>query len=240
MDTVADLVAAGRERDGVAIDAPNRATPYSYGEFCTNTWKAGNLLGHYTHPGGRVAVMVGPKTGGVDRTGAVDAGDPVLATLGGTLVGATVDLSPDSPVDADALVRPAGAAWREAYPAAPGCSVLAYGGGSDTAAVEGFEAALWSENPVAPPERVDRGTPAVHTTAGTHSHGDLVDAAADVVDRHGLDGSSEVLLAGDLRERAVLVAGVLAPLSVGGTVLLDDPPDAVALVADGEREGRKD
>jgi hypothetical protein len=79
MDTVADLVAAGRERDGVAIDAPNRATPYSYGEFCTNTWKAGNLLGHYTHPGG-------------------------------TLVGATVDLSPDPPVDADTLVRLTGAA----------------------------------------------------------------------------------------------------------------------------------
>jgi len=235
METLADLVAAGRERDGVAIDAPGRSAPYTYRTLCTNAWKAGNLLGHYTHPGGAVAVVVGPKggseldggesdgdepDGGEHSEGVVDAADPVLAALGGTLVGATVTLTPDPPVTADALVRPAGPRWREQYPAEPGCSTLAYGGPPDSAGPEQFEAALWSENPLAPPEPVEPATPAVRAGGETRTHGDLLDAAATVVSEHDLDASSRVALAGDLREPAVLVAGVLAPLSVGATILL--------------------
>jgi hypothetical protein len=244
MATIASLVETGRERDGVAIDAPDRSAPYSYGELCTNTWKAGNLLGHYTHRGGRVAVVVGPKDADgpdpVDREGHVDSADPVLAALGGTLVGTTVTLTPESPVDADVLVRPAGEAWAGQYPAQPGCAVLAYGGPPEPSSVEGFEAALWSENPIAPPESVDSTTPALDAAAATHSHGDLLDRAARVVDRHNLDGTSRVLLSGDLRDPDTLVAGVLAPLSAGSTIVLGgtDAVEDVALTVDGS-EGRK-
>jgi hypothetical protein len=263
METIAALLRAGREREGVAIDAAGHSAPYSYREFCTNAWKAGNLLGHYTHPGGRVAVVPGPKatddqqeaTGaggaGNDRAesaqqaetgrGSVDSADPLLAALGGTLLGTTVALTVEHPVGADALVRPAGAAWRERYPAQAGCAVLAYGGPPDPSSVEHFEAALWSENPVEPPESVDRATPAVRVDGQSHSHGDLLDRAATAVDRHSLDGQSRVLLAGDVRDPGVLVAGVLAPLSVGATVVLDSQQAAedVGLVVEGS-EGRKD
>jgi hypothetical protein len=256
METIADLVAAGREREGVAIDAPDRSAPYSYRELCTNTWKAGNLLGHYTHPGGHVAVVVGPKdsaagadqSGGdgpaapPDRAGTIDSADPLLAALGGTLVGATVTLTPGGPVAADALVRPAGEHWREQYPAEPGCAVLAYGGPPEPSSVEGFEAALWSENPIEPPEHVEATTPALRTADGTHTHGDLLDGAAEAVDRHRLDGSSRVALAGDLRESDVLV-GVLASLSVGATLVVGESTagagDDVTVVPEGS-EGRKD
>ena len=237
MDTIADLISAGRERDGVAIDAPGRSAPYTYRELCTNVWKAGNLLGHYTHPGGTVAVVVGPKggsepdggkpdrdepDGGEHSEGAVDAADPILAVLGATLVGATGALTPTLPVEADALVRPAGPRWREQYPAEPGCSVLAYGGPPNTPSVEHFEAALWSENPIEPPEHVAPATPAVRAGSDTRTHAELLDAATAVADRHSLDGSSRVVLAGDLCEPSVLVAGVLAPLSVGATILLGE------------------
>lgn len=273
METVAALVGVGREREGVAIDATDRSAPYSYRELCTNAWKAGNLLGHYTHPGGTVAVVAGPKgtddrrdkttgdepmgTGGDDsmeaerdkpakpgaahRERSVDSADPVLAALGGTLIGTTVTLDPETPVEADVLVRPAGSGWRDRYPTRAGCSVLAYGGPPEASSVEHFEAALWSENPIEPPESVDPETPAARVGGETHSHGDLLDAAAAAVDRHGLDGTSRVLLAGDLRDPGVVVTGVLAPLSVGATIVLGDRRAAenVGLVVDGS-EGRKE
>jgi len=250
--TIAALVGAGREREGVAIDAADRSGPYSYREFCTNTWKAGNLLGHYTHPGGSVTVVPGPKessnSGGVAGSsgpaaaaeGSIDSADPVLAALGGALLGTTVELTAETPVGTDALVRPAGAAWGERYPAQAGCAVLAYGGPPGPSSVEHFEAALWSENPVEPPESVERATPAVRAGGETHSHGDLLDGAAAAVDRHDLDGESRVLLAGDLRDPGVLVAGVLAPLSVGATIVLgSDTAAGDADVLVDESEGRK-
>ena len=259
MDTIAALVGAGRERAGVAIDAADRSAPYSYQEFCTNVWKAGNLLGHYSHPGGSVAVVPGRKRAdsepegsggggngsvrqaGSGRKGSIDSADPVLAALGGTLLGTTVTLTPETPVVADALVRPAGAAWREGSPARAGCTVLAYGGPPEPSSVEHFEAALWSENPIEPPESVEPETPAMRVGGETHSHGELLDGAATAVDRHSLDAESRVLLAGDLRDPGVLVAGVLAPLSVGATVVLGDRQVAgeAELVVDGS-EGRKD
>jgi len=241
MGTLASLVATGRERDGVAVDVPDRSAPHSYRELCTNVWKAGNLLGHYTHPGGTVAVVIGPKaTSGspAELVGGIDSADPVLAVLGGTLLGATVTVTPGTPVDADILVRPAGPGWREAYPTRAGCSVLAYGGPPEPSSVEQFEAALWSENPIAPPESVDPETPALRVDNGTHTHGDLRAAAAAAVDRLGLDPSSRVLPAGDWRAHDVLVPGVLAPLSVGATVLVDDDASATHIL--GGTEGRKD
>ena len=156
--------------------------------------------------------------------------------LGGTLLGATVIVTPGTPVDADILVRPAGPGWREAYPAQAGCAVLACGGPPESSSVEGFEAALWSGNPVAPPESVAPETPALRVDGGTRS--DLRATAAAAADRLGLDPSSRVLPAGDRRERGVLVAGVLAPLSVGATVLVGD--DASATHVPGGTEGRKD
>ncbi len=110
--------------------------------------------------------------------------------LGGTLLGATVIVTPGTPVDADILVRPAGPGWREAYPAQAGCAVLACGGPPESSSVEGFEAALWSGNPVAPPESVDPETPTLRVDGETHTHGDLRATAAAAADRLGLDPSS--------------------------------------------------
>jgi hypothetical protein len=224
MNTLADLVAAGRERDGTAIDAHGRTAPYSYRDLCTNVWKTANLVGHYgTHPGSEVAVVPGPKE--VTQpdwpadAGRLDSADPVLAVLGAALRTATVTMTPAQPVQARTLVVPAG--WHEVFDTAPQCSVLAYGGPpADPAAVH-FEAELWSENPTEPPEQVDPDTPALRAEE-TYTHGDLVTAAERVVERHGLGASSHVGLVADLRTPGALVAGVLAPLSVGATVVLAD------------------
>ena len=140
METLADLVATGRDRRGTALAPPRRSTPYSYDEFCTGTCKAGNLLRHYgVHPGAAVTVVVGPKEpDSGDEPGRLGSGaDPLLATLGATLVGATVDLTPGSAVDGRALVCPA--AWLDRYDTGPGCSTIAYGGPPDDPDVVHFE-----------------------------------------------------------------------------------------------------
>lgn len=232
LDTLKDLVARGRDRDGVAIDATRRRTPYSYEEFCTNVWKAGNLLGHYgVHPGARASVAAGPKVADSDGTH-IDAADPLLAILGATLLGATVDLSPTSPVDSRALVLPWD--WCERYETSPVCSTIAYGGPPDEPDITHFETELWSENPIEPPEPVTPETVAfvadgfeTATKEQTrYTHESVLEVSRRLVDRHELDETSQVGLAAPLDTVGTLIAGVLAPLSVGATVLLLEEDEA--------------
>jgi hypothetical protein len=219
METLPALLARGRERDGSVLDAPGRGAPYSYREFCTNAWKAGNLLRHYgVRPEGTVALVVGPKAPGPDdEPGTLGtAAAPLLGLFGGGAVGATVDVTPATPVEARALVAPN--AWLDSYGTEPGCSRLAYGGPPEAADVAHFERDLWSENPVEPPEAVDPGDAVFRSDGGEFTHRELTDAAATVADRRGLVAGDSVGLDAPLTSPGALVAGVLAPLSVGATV----------------------
>jgi len=245
METLADLVAAGRNRDGAFLDIPGRQTAYSHREFCTNVWKAASLLGQYgAHPGGEVAVAVGPKappavepagTGhaaegtAADRgAGRIDAADPLLAILGGTLRGAMVSTTPTSPVAARVLVCPT--AWREDLETTAACSKLVYGAtageshdGDGSTSAPDFDRERWSESPVEPPERVTGGLAAIRGSEAVFSHADLLAAAAAAIDRYGIDDASRVGVRADLRRPGVLAAGVLAPLRAGATVVPVDP-----------------
>jgi hypothetical protein len=255
--TLKELVADAKDREGTVLDAAGRSAPYSYREFATNCFKAGNLLGHYgVHPGAAVTVAVGPKEApgdsgaddggtsddgsGEDAIGFLGAAEPLLAILGGASVGATVDVTPAEPVESRALVAPA---WRSSE-TAPRCSTLAYGGPPEDPAVAHFEAELWSENPTAPPEHVDPEDPALRADGESYTHETLLAVAGDVVADHGLDDTSQVMLSASLTDPGALVAGVLAPLSVGATVVLPDGADdrgqtegtepALWVVADGD------
>jgi hypothetical protein len=158
---------------------------------------------------------------GEDAIGFLGAAEPLLAILGGASVGATVDVTPAEPVESRALVAPA---WRSSE-TAPRCSTLAYGGPPEDPAVAHFEAELWSENPTAPPEHVDPEDPALRADGETFTHETLLAVAGDVVADHGLDDTSQVMLSASLTDPGALVAGVLAPLSVGATVVLPDGAD---------------
>lgn len=250
VETLKDLLAAAQEHEGTVIEVADRSAPYSYREFATNCFKTGNLLGHYgVHPGSTVTVAVGPKeeptepgndgtanaSAGGAAMGHPDSADPLLAILGGASVGATVDLTPATPVESRALVFPA---WRT-YERAPQCSLLAYGGPPENPSVAHFEAELWSENPTAPPEPVAADDPALRADGETYTHETLLAVADDVVDSYGLDGTSRVVLSAGLTEPGVLVAGVLAPMVAGATVLLSGGPprtDATAGTGDSDRE----
>lgn len=207
MKTLKDLVAACRDASGTVIETPARTAPYTYDDFVPNVWKSGNLLGHYgVHPGGSVTVVTGPKdvdAGGTDRR--ADAADPVLAIVGATLVGATVELEPTEPVESRALVLPAG--WTERYELTPQCTQIAYGGPPEEADVVHFEQEMWSENPIEPPERVAPEDPAVLEEGMEISHADLLSVATDLVEEFDLDDESRVVL-----DAPVTEAGAIVPL----------------------------
>jgi len=247
METLKELVAAAKDREGTVLDAAGRSAPYSYREFATNCFKTGNLLGHYgVHPGAAVTIAVGPKeapaaAGGTDGAGGTpgdaamgypDAAEPLLAVFGGASVGATADVTPAAPVESRALVYPA---WRS-YETAPRCSPLAYGGPPEDPSVAHFEAELWSENPTAPPEAVEPDDPALRADDETYTHRTLLTVAEDIVAEYALDETSQVALSARLTEPGAFVAGVLAPVAAGATILLPGPARADAAAAAGETE----
>ncbi len=248
METVADLVAAGRDREGVALSVPGRTTDYRYDDICTSVWKGGNLLRHYGLRGGAMAtVAVGPKepdSGPDGALGWLDSADPLLGVLGAAQLGATVDLDPttDSAVEGRVAVLPA--AWVDEYEAAPGTSLVAYGGPPEASGVVHFERERWSENPMQPPD-----PPAADDDllAG-YSHGDLVGAARRVTDEYGLGEDDRVALAAPLvgsgkEVGGTLAAGVLAPMLAGAAVVAtglavgvnaDDVEASLVVGADGD------
>ena len=231
MQILGDLVATARERDGVVFSTPERAAPYSYRDFCTNVWKAGNLMRHYgVREGTRVAVVVGPKEPtDSDEPGSLrDAPDGLLAVLAATVDGAVAQLDPPSHVDATALVAPA--AWLDRYDLAPGTKALAYGGPSDDPTVAAFERELWSENPLQPPGDVSPDDDAVADADGTHSHAELLAGSERVGNEYDIDGETTVAIRAPITSAGALVAGVLAPMRVGATVRFgDDEPSDVAV-----------
>jgi len=219
MDTLVDVLAEGRGREGVAFEAPGRRTPTTHREFATNAWKAGNLLRHYgVRPGSRVAVVVGPKEAdsGTDPGRLGSAPDPLLGLLGGAAAGATVDVTPDSPVEARALVAPA--PWLDRYEVAPGCSVLAYGGPPERPEVAHFERERWSENPTEPPGTVAADDPVLRVDGSEYSHAELLDAARGIIGEHTLGAGDSVAVDAPLTSAGAVVAAVIAPLIVGATV----------------------
>lgn len=240
MQTLGDLVAAGRDREGVLFSTSARQTPYSYRDFCTNVWKGGNLMRHYgVRPGTRVAVVVGPKEpGDGDVPGSLrDAPDGVLALLAATLDGAVARMDPPSEVDATALVAPA--AWLDRYDPAPGTKALGYGSPNDDPTVAAFERELWSENPLQPPGELTPEDPAVTDAAGTHTHGELLAAGERVVDGYDIDGETAVALRAPVTSAGALAAGVLAPMRVGAKVVFGPDVTGDVAVADDDEGPEK-
>lgn len=237
METVPDLLDGLRERAGTAVTAPDRATPMSAEEGATTAWQMGNLFRHYgVRPGERVAVVSGPAqpTEG-DEPGHLGASPvPILAALGAMAAGGVVDLDPPGAVDGAALVAPA--AWMDRYSAGPGTTQLAYGAEPEDAGVAHLEREAWSENPTAPPSNVDATTPALAADR-TYAHGDLAVTTRRIVEEYDIGSEDSVAITAPLAP-GTLIAGVLAPLSVGATIVLatavDDPEAVDATVAIGD------
>jgi len=252
-DVLGDLVARERRSDAVALRVATTGREISYRDFCTTAWKAGHALSHCgVHPGARVALAPDP------------APQPLLTLFGAACLGARVTF--DTEAEARAVLVPADREGDVA--ARPGRAVVVYGDAPEDPGVTHWERTVWSENPVRPPGERDADevvldseelpssssrtqsddgeaseTPRATGEAGdagsrAYTHREVLAAAARVVDAADLDADTSVGLRATLTDPRAVVAGVVAPLSVGGTVVLPDgESDADVTVNDGEAGG---
>lgn len=237
MQVLGDLVADARTRDGALFESSERAAPYSYSDFAINVWKAGNLLRHYgVREGARVAVVVGPKAPAEDDEPGWLGGtpDPVLAVLAAAVDGAVVDMDPPGAVDATAMIAPND--WLGRYELGPGTKALAYGGPPEDPTVAHLEREAWSENPLEPPAEVSPEDP-VLAADRTYTHGDLTAASREVVADYDLESDDDVVVRTAVNDPGAFVAGVLAPMRAGASILLGD--GQTGTVAIGESEGQE-
>ncbi|WP_227131516.1 hypothetical protein [Halorubellus salinus] len=230
MDTLVDLVARSRRSDAPALRAPAHGQFYDYQRLCTTTWKTANFL-HARGVRARSTVGVGDDP----------RAQPVLAVLGAALLGAKAYVGAPTNVDARAVVAHVDDV--DDYDLEPGTQRIAYGGDHDDPDVYHFEGDIWSENPTMPPEADARIPVNVALVTGVEAltHGELLTAAADAVDRLSLTADTEVAVRAPLSDPRAFAAGVLAPLSAGGTVVFpDDDTTADAAVVGPDRDAPED
>ena len=229
MDLLGDLVARERRSPDPALSAPGSGRSYTYRDFCTTAYKAGNVLRYL----------------GVDRGDRVAASaalvpEPVFVLLGAAQLGAAVafDAGPKRVRDGEfrAAVMPRDR--EDEFDVPPGCNLAVYGGSPDDPSTTHWEAELWSENPVFPPTEVAPADPALAAAGREFSHAAMLSAAAGVVAAADVDAGTTVAVRTSLEHPGAVVAGVVAPLLAGGTVLFPDDEATesgdVAVAADGD------
>ena len=228
MDVLGDLVARDRRSDQPLVrfdEGPSGA--YTAHKFCTDAWKSASLFRyHGLGPGRTVAV----------------ADDPVppalLSFFGGALLGASVRIG--SPESVDARLVVADTADLESVTVPPGTKRIAYHGPPDDPDVVHFERDIWSENPTMPPDGPDPDDPVLVTEGTTYTHATLLDAAEEVAADANLGADDVVAIRDSLADPGTVVAGVLAPLLAGGSILLpaEDLTGTVAVGTDDAPESR--
>jgi len=226
METFVDLVDRSRRSEAPALRAPAADQFFDYQRLCTTTWKAANFLhARGVRARSTLAVAADPRA------------EPVLSVLAGALLGAKSFVGAPGDVDARAVVAHAGDVAD--YELDPGTQRVAYGREPEDADVYYFERDVWSENPTMPPEADARADVNVALVTGVRAltHGELLSSAADVADRLSLTAQTEVAVRAPVSDPRAVAAGVLAPLTVGGTVLFpgeDDVADAAVVAPDRE------
>lgn len=221
MHVVGDLLARDRRSDApalVTLDGRER----SYHELITNAYKAGNVLRYLGLGAGRT-LAVAP----------VPTLPPVLAFLGAAQLGAATRFDPAAGAEAGDRVLLVPATEEAAYDPAPGTTLAVFGGEPTAPETTNWEESVWSENPAFPPSDLDPETPLLLPSAdgessdtdGAVSHGAALAAAAEVTELYGIDADTRVVLRAPLSDPGAVAAGLLAPLSVGGTTVLADPAE---------------
>ncbi|GGC56421.1 AMP-binding protein [Haloferax sulfurifontis] len=213
MDVIGDLMARDRRSDRLAlrVDGPGRT--YTYHDLITTSYKAGNVLRYLgVRKGARVAVDP------------VSLPEPLLTFLGAAQLGAVTAFDPA--VEARATVV-AVARESEFDDLPPGQKLAVFGGPPSSPATTHWEQEVWSENPAVHPEVVAPQDPALVADDREFTHGDLLDAAREVVADFDLETGDTVAVRSSLSRPGTVVAGVLAPLLAGGTIRIPETAEAV-------------
>ncbi|ELZ28257.1 hypothetical protein C470_04966 [Halorubrum distributum JCM 13561] len=211
MELVGDLLARDRRtRDTALVTADGRER--SHHDLITNGYKAANVL-RYLGVRAGATVAVDP-TPGFHTT---------LAFLGAAAVGAPVRFDPAAGIEAGDRVVLAPVATAADLDPAPGTNLAAFGGSPERPETTHWEQELWSENPGTPPSDVEPDDAAIVGPEREFSHRELCSLAAAAVEASGIDAETRVVLRRPFSDSPAVAAGLVAPLSVGGTAVLAAP-----------------
>lgn len=219
MDAVGELVSRehASQRDGLALRVAG-GSEYDHRRFAATARKTGNLLRHR-----------GVREGATVAVADDAAPQAVLALFGAALLGATVRVvAPPAAVDARAVVAPT--PDLDGFDLPPGGQRVGYGSEPADPSAAYFERDAWSENPAFPDTPVLPETTFLRAGDRALSHEVVLDAAASVAEN--LSPGDEVAVRAPLADPGTVVAGVVAPVLAGATVLLGDAVGSVA-VTDG-------
>jgi hypothetical protein len=225
MHVLGDLVARER-RSGRPALRTAEGRRYSYHDFCTTSYKAGNFLRY-----------LGVRAGDVVAVEPDPLPEPVLTFFGAVQLGAATRFDPSVSRRVETGGDPPRATVvpvdREAeFSLPPGHKLAVYGGSPESPQVAHWEQEVWSENPAFPPTEVDAASAALVADAEL-SHETLLTVARRVVAETGLGEHDEVAVRGPLSDPGVVAGGLLAPILAGATVVFP-ADDEVCDVAVGE------
>ena len=198
MDTLADVVAS---LDGPDRPALREGRVHDARELRSRTYKTGNALRHRgVREDVRVAVLDVPAPAAVHTF------------LGASLLGATVEFGPEAVVDARVLAGPTLELGDYSLPAAS--QRVGWGEPPADPSWMYFERDVWSENPTFPEPAVTPDTEVLPD----HTHGELVATAAAVAEEY--DEDDQVAVRAPFAHPGTVVAGVVAPLIAGASIVL--------------------
>ncbi|WP_232687535.1 hypothetical protein [Halobacterium zhouii] len=218
METLADVV--------TALDDPEQpvlrvSRVYDAREVRSRAYKTGNALRHRGVRAGSTVAVVDDRSE-----------NPLFCLLGAALLGARVRFDPAESAEARVLAGPTGDLGE--YDLPTGGQRVGWGAPPDNPSWMHFERDVWSENPAFPEPTVSAGDGLLPDV----THGDALAAARSTADR--LDEDDVVALRAPLSTSGTVVAGVVAPLLAGASILFPESDDVgtVAVSEGGAPEAR--
>lgn len=221
MDVIGDLMARDRRSDRLALSVEAAGRTYTYYDFITTSYKAGNVLRYL----------------GVRKTGRVALEptalpEPILTFFGAAQLGAVTSFDPET----EARVTLVDVAREADFDLPPGQKLAVYGGSPDAPGTTHWEKEVWSENPAVHPEIVEPDDVALLADGVEYTHRDLLNSARELVADFDLSPDDSVALCAPISNPGSVVAGILAPILTGGTIVVpeNDPTDVALVVGDGD------
>lgn len=221
------------------VEQPARS--FSYASFRGTAWQTAHLLRQYgVHQSARVGVVDASKDP-APRSLASEGREPgtpipevLLAVFGAAMQGGVVRVDPPRSFECAALLCPA--PWASEYDPGPAGTVLGLGGPPSDPSVVHFEAEVWSETPVEPPESVSPEAPVLETADHQYTHAELLAAAREMVEHRDLEERDIVSIEAPLTDPGAVV-GTIAPLLVDGTIQVGGADPDLVIGRDGLNPG---
>ena len=211
MDVVGDLLARDRRSRDVALVTADGRERTSH-DLITNAYKAANVFRYLgVRQGATVAIDPTPRL------------HTTLALLGAAALGAVVRFDPIAGTEAGDRAVLIDVADEPQTDPMPGTNLVAFGGPPKRPETTHWEQELWSENPGMPPSSVDPDDAVIcGGSDGDLSHRRLLDLARSVITSQRIGSGTRVVLRCDFTDPRSIAAGVIAPLAVGGIVVLPE------------------